>query len=69
MNDEFRSLFHSCDEEIRSESLLSPVKIGFDRSDFHFCPIFHFDTPASPYAKGWFTYLLIIKIKKVVSDI
>ena len=39
------SYFHSCDEKFRSESLLSPVKIGFDRSDFHSCLVFHFDTP------------------------
>ena len=33
-------------------SLLSPVKNGFDRSDFHSCPIFHFDIPARGGVKG-----------------
>ena len=46
MDEKIRSYFHSCDEEFKSESLLSPVKICFDRSDFHSCLIFHFDTPA-----------------------
>ena len=26
-------------------SLLSPIKNGFDKSDFHSCQIFHFEIP------------------------